>query len=157
MPRIAVSGHRDLPPAVRRLIDDALRAALHARPPVTGLSCLADGADQLFARAVLDTGGTLEAVIPAARYRAAFPEDRRASYDDLLVRAEIVHRLPHVDPDPEAHMAASTFMLDRADELWAVWDGEPARGYAGTADVVTHARNLGTPVLVIWPEGATRA
>jgi len=35
-------------------------------------------------------------------------------------------------------MAASAYMIDHADELWAVWDGQPARGYGGTADVVAY-------------------
>jgi hypothetical protein len=47
-------------------------------------------------------------------------------------------------------------MLDHADRLFAVWDGKPARGYGGTADVVTEARNRGMPVRVIWPDGAQR-
>jgi hypothetical protein len=53
-------------------------------------------------------------------------------------------------------MAASTFMLGRADHLWAIWDGRPARGYGGTADVVAYARENGLPVRVIWPDGAHR-
>ena len=47
-------------------------------------------------------------------------------------------------------------MLDQAERTFAVWDGKPARGYGGTADVVAEARDRGTPVTVIWPEGATR-
>jgi hypothetical protein len=53
-------------------------------------------------------------------------------------------------------MAASELMLADVDELFAVWDGEPARGYGGTADVVAYARQLGTPVRIIWPRGARR-
>jgi hypothetical protein len=44
----------------------------------------------------------------------------------------------------------------RAEQLWAVWDGQPARGYGGTADVVSAARAIGLPVQVIWPPGAHR-
>jgi hypothetical protein len=47
-------------------------------------------------------------------------------------------------------------MVDGADELYAVWDGKPARAYGGTADVVAYARERATPVRVIWPEGARR-
>jgi hypothetical protein len=36
---------------------------------MTGSSCPADGADQIFARAAAVAGGTLEAIIPGARYR----------------------------------------------------------------------------------------
>jgi hypothetical protein len=49
-----------------RLVDEAIRAELTGyAPDVTGISCRADGDDQIFARAVTDLGGTLEAVIPA--------------------------------------------------------------------------------------------
>jgi hypothetical protein len=47
-------------------------------------------------------------------------------------------------------------MLADADELLAVWDGQPARGYGGTADVVEAARYKGIPVTVVWPAGAKR-
>ncbi len=53
-------------------------------------------------------------------------------------------------------MAASKLMIDHSDELYAVWDGKPARGYGGTADVVAYARAHGTSVHVIWPPGAQR-
>ena len=53
-------------------------------------------------------------------------------------------------------MVASELMIDTADELYAVWDGEPARGYGGTADVVAYARGCGKPVSVFWPDGAQR-
>ena len=157
MYRIAISGHRGLPAPTVSLIDRAVRAALAERAPdVTGLSCLADGADQIFARAVTDLGGTLEAVIPAAQYREGLPADSRPEYDGLLAQATAVHRLPFTESTSESHMAASKLMVDEADELYAVWDGKPARAYGGTADVVAYAREHGTPVRVIWPDGAQR-
>jgi hypothetical protein len=156
--RIAFTGHRGLPPATARLVDAAIRAELSGRAgSVTGLSCLADGADQVFARAVLDLGGRIEAVVPAARYRRGLPPRARAEFDLLLARAGAVHRLRYPAPATSmAHMAAGEFMLGLAGELWAVWDGKPARGYGGTADVVAHARACDIPVLVIWPDGACR-
>jgi len=156
--RIAFTGHRGLPSATASLVDAAIRAELSGRAgSVTGLSCLADGADQVFARAVLDLGGRIEAVVPAARYRRGLPARARSEFDLLLARAGAVHRLRYPAPaTPAAHMAAGEFMLGRAGELWAVWDGRPARGYGGTADVVAHARDRGIPVLVIWPDGAHR-
>jgi hypothetical protein len=157
MYRIAISGHRGLPGPTVRLVDRALRAALTGRAPgMTGLSCLADGADQVFARAVTDLGGTLEVVVPAAGYRAGLPAHSHPGYDALLAQAAAVRRLPFTESTPESHMAASKLMVDQADELYAVWDGEPARAYGGTADVVTYARQHGTPVRVIWPDGAQR-
>jgi hypothetical protein len=157
MYRIAISGHRGLPAPTARLVDQALRAALAERAPdVTGLSCLADGPDQIFARAVTDLGGTLEAVTPAAEYREKLPEDSHTGYDDPFAQAAAVHRLPFTESTPESHLAASKLMVDQADELYAVWDGKPARSYGGTADVVAYAREHGTLVRVIWPDDAER-
>jgi hypothetical protein len=156
MPRIAVSGHRDLPAGTVLLVDEAIRSAMsdHAAG-VTGLSCLADGADQIFARAVVDLGGEIEAVVPAEQYRDGLPRQAHGEYDRLLAKAVAVHRLPFTESTPEAHMAASKLMIREANELYAIWD-RPARGYGGTADVVAHACERGLPVLVIWPEGARR-
>jgi hypothetical protein len=53
-------------------------------------------------------------------------------------------------------MAASAEMLQAAGLLIAVWDGEPARSWGGTADVAAAARSQGLPVTVVWPKGATR-
>ena len=107
---------------------------------MTGISCLADGADQIFARAITDLGGTLDVVIPAAGYRAGLPADSHPEYDALLAQAAAVRRLPFTESTSESHMAASRLMIDEADELYAVWDGKPARGCGGTADVVAYAR-----------------
>lgn len=157
MPRIAISGHRGLNVRTTDLIDRAIRERLSRYPAgVTGLSILADGADQIFARAVIDLGGTLEAFIPAEEYQAGLPAEAHAEYDNLLKRAVAVHVLPFVESTSESHMAASKLMVNEADELYAVWDGEPARGYGGTADVVAYARDHDTPVDVIWPAGASR-
>jgi hypothetical protein len=155
--RVAISGHRGLPERTERLVDTAIRAALAGQAPeVTGISCLADGADQIFARAVTDLGGQLEVVVPAAEYRQGLPEIARPEYDRLIAQACAVQRLPFTESTSHAHMAASRLMLSAADELYAVWDGQPARGYGGTADVVSYACERGVPVRVIWPSGARR-
>jgi hypothetical protein len=157
MPRLAFCGHRGLNAATARLVDRAVRAALAAdATDLTGLSCLADGADQIFARAVADAGGRLEVVVPAERYRDGLPEALRPGYDQLFALAAGVHRMPFRDPSARSYMAAGEFMIDHADELYAVWDRKPGRGYGGTADVVGYARRRGIPVRVIWPDGAER-
>lgn len=156
--RLAISGHRGLPGGTEQLIAAAVRAELLRYKPadLVGITCLADGADQIFARAVLDVGGRLDVVIPARRYREGLPAESHAGYDELLAKASSVHELPHTESTEQAHMDASRCMLERADALLAVWDGEPARGHGGTADVASLARELGLDVTVIWPSGATR-
>ncbi|MFC6081707.1 hypothetical protein [Sphaerisporangium aureirubrum] len=154
---IAISGHRGLDASTSTLVQAAINGALAEHSSdVTGLSCLADGADQIFARAVVDRGGTLEVVVPAQKYRESLPALSHNEYDALTARARTIHRLNFVESTPESHMEASRVLLDLADELYAVWDGEPARSYGGTADVVSEAHSRGMTVHVIWPEGAKR-
>lgn len=159
MTTIAVSGHRGLQPQTAQLVDAAIRVELGRyadSDDLTGLSCLADGADQIFATAVLDAGGELEVYIPAEQYRAGLPSDCWPSYDALFSRASAIHALERIESTPQAHLAASAAMLEHADLLFAVWDQEPARGYGGTADIVAFARAHDVPVTVIWPAGASR-
>ena len=156
--KVAITGHRQLPPGTSRLVDAAIRAELrrYSAGDLIGVSCLADGADQLFARAVLDLGGRLEVVVPAGDYRAVLPPVCHTVYDELLARAAEVFRLSHRTSTSEAFMDASRRMLGYVDQLLAVWDGKPARGFGGTADVVRLAGDLGLTVTVLWPSGATR-
>ncbi len=123
---------------------------------LVGVSCLAGGPDQLFARIVLELGGTLVVVVPAAHYRNGLDPDEQVGYDELLARAKHTERLPFVASTEQAHLAAGQAVVDQSDQLVAVWDGQPARGLGGTADIVGYARQQGVPVTVVWPEGATR-
>jgi hypothetical protein len=154
--QLAITGHRGLSAELEAEIDRMIRSAVAETGAVVGVSCLADGADAVFAQAVLDVGGSLVAVLPAARYRETLPEDYRPVYDRLLARAGKVVQLPFVTPDPHAYMEAGKRMVDESDLLLAVWDGQPGRGPGGTADVVAYARSRGVPVTVLWPEGAIR-
>ncbi|SDJ60947.1 hypothetical protein SAMN04488074_102508 [Lentzea albidocapillata subsp. violacea] len=154
--RLAITGHRGLTAALEAEIDRMIRAAVAENGSVVGVSCLADGADAVFAQAVLDAGGALVAVLPASRYRDTLPESYRPVYDGLLARAGKVVQLEYVTPDPHAYMEAGERMVDESDALLAVWDGLPGRGPGGTADVVAYARSKGVPVTVLWPEGAVR-
>jgi hypothetical protein len=158
MTRIAITGHRGLPEATTTLVDKALRAEIgkRGRADLIGISCIADGADTVFARAVLDAGGSLVVVVPARQYRDSLPAGHHRAYDELLAAAVDVVRLDYEESTSQAHQAGSVRMLGMADELFAVWDGKPARGYGGTADVVAVARQRAIPVTVVWPEGAQR-
>jgi len=155
---IGITGHRGLTGDVEDYVRREIREVLRRRPPETlaGMSCLADGADTIFAQVLRELGGRLTAVVPAAAYRDGLPADHHPTYDSLLAAASAVHRLGYRDSTPEAHLAASRFIVDAADEMLAVWDGRPARGPGGTADVVAYARATGTPVTVIWPSGRER-
>lgn len=152
--KVGVTGHRDLTPETVKLVERAFDEHLSGHGQLIGISSLAEGADQLFARAVLAHGGDLDAIVPSTAYRGLRQD--LAEYDRLLALARRVTRLPYQEDGPAAHMAASLVMVERSELLLAVWDGQPARSFAGTADVVGYARQVQVPVEVIWPQGASR-
>lgn len=159
MSRVGITGHSTLRDPSAQLISDALDEVLarYAPAALVGVSCLARGADQLFARAVLDRGGTLEVVLPSADYRRRrVAEDNAATFDALLARAGAVCTLPFETSSREAYRAANEHMLSIVDVVVAVWDGKPAQRPGSTGDVVELARTMGLPVIVVWPEGAER-
>ncbi|MDI3422948.1 hypothetical protein QIT00_31140 [Streptomyces sp. B-S-A12] len=156
--RLGITGHRGLSAQVERMVRDTLDKELeqYDAAELCGVSCIADGPDAWFAEAVLDGGGRIEVVVPAEQYREGLPHSHHATYDKLLARAAEVHHTGMRESTSQAHMAGSEVLVGLVDRLIAVWDGQPARGYGGTADVVTYARRTGVPVDVVWPEGATR-
>ncbi|GAA3259017.1 hypothetical protein ACFO1B_53120 [Dactylosporangium siamense] len=159
MSAIGVTGHQNIPAGALAYVTAGIRDLLGAfEPPVTGVGSLAAGADQLFAAVVADLGGRLDVVVPCDGYDAAFgtPADARR-YRRLLSAAASVEWLPFPAPSEEAFMAAGIRVVERCSVLLAVWDGRPAAGRGGTADVVAHARSLGRPVHVLWPAGVTRS
>jgi hypothetical protein len=89
VPRIGITGHMDLSAETAELVGAAIRQALleHDIADLIGVSCIARGADSIFAQAVLGLGGSLEVVMPAADYR-----DRKVPPDHLPVFDDLVHR-----------------------------------------------------------------
>lgn len=156
--RIGVTGHSNITPDSLRIVADAIRAALaDLGGPITGLSCLARGADQVFARVVLDMGGDLEVVLPAADYREQkVKPDNRADFENLIQRATAVRVLPFETANRDAYAAAGDAVLADVVALVAVWDGAPPDGKGGTGDTVTVARERGLPIMIVWPDGAER-
>ncbi|MFC5959320.1 hypothetical protein ACFP51_34360 [Streptomyces pratens] len=160
MTTIAVTGHMDLTedstPLVRTALDDLLKP--YADGDLVGVSCIAKGADSLFAEAVLAAGGRLILVIPSQDYRQnKVKPDHAALFDRLVEAFGEVLVLPRETADRQAYEAANAGLVQRADRLVAVWNGEPPTGKGGgTADTVLEAREAGIPVDVVWPDGAAR-
>jgi len=157
--RIGITGHMNLTPATAGLVTHAIRDLLSAFQPeeITGVSCIAAGADSIFASQVLDLGGRLEVVLPAADYRERkVKPDHAATFDRLIGRANQVPVMPHAESNRAAYEDANEAMLSSCDLLFAVWDAQPAVDRGDTASVVEQARSRGLSVEIVWPEGAQR-
>jgi hypothetical protein len=156
--RIGITGHSALTTVSVPLVVESIRELLDGQENLVGVTCLARGADQLFASAVLDLGGTIEVVLPSADYRERKVKPAElAEFDELIGKAAGVHTMPFAAAGRDAYMAASEHVLSIVDELVAVWDGAPASGRGGTSDVVEAACARGMKVTVLWPAGCARA
>lgn len=155
--RVGITGHTNLVPECVPAVQAALTDVLERLDrPLVGVTCLAPGADQLFARAVLDLGGQVEVVLPALDYRDRLKPHQVAEYDELRAAATVVSVLPHMNSGRLAYIAANERMLASVEMLIAVWDGIAHQGKGGTADVVEQARSEGVPIEIVWPAEARR-
>lgn len=119
---------------------------------IVGITSLAIGADQVFAHAVLEHGGSLHVVVPFEGYETKFSEGHaRDAYELLLAKASTIEVLEKSSTEEFAYLAAGKKVVDLADEIIAVWNGKPAAGLGGTADIVDYAHSIGKPVTVITP------
>ena len=159
MTRIGCTGHQALSAATRRSVAAAIADVLATEvdDDLIGLTSLAEGADQIFAFAVLAAGGQLHAVIPSEGYDQSFTSfSARATYMALLGLAGTTTTLHFTTPDEDAYLAAGHEVTDCCELLVAVWDGQNAAGKGGTGDIVAYAREQGVDVRIVWPDGASR-
>ncbi|WP_331737260.1 hypothetical protein OG520_44530 (plasmid) [Streptomyces sp. NBC_00984] len=161
MVTIAVTGHIDLADEAVGPIRAGLRDLLAELrdDALVGRSCLARGADTLFAEEILSLGGSLSAIIPSRDYREAVvrPADL-TEFDALRDAAAEVTVMPYEHAGRAAYEAANRCLLQGADRLVAVWDGRAPTGRGGgTADTVAAARLAGVAIDVVWPPGALRS
>ena len=131
------------------------------------LSPLADGSDRIVAEAVLAQPlARLDAVLPLAMddyletfesdaSRAEFLELLKLSRRPILLRTRRLHEDRH-DADSQtelrhqAYVQVGQYVVDHCDVLIAIWDGEPAHGIGGTAEVVQYALDQRRPIIRIW-------
>lgn len=158
------------PPGSEPLVATAIDAFFASLPGVTGVCSLANGADILFAEAVLNHGGELhvilpicvedfvnESVIPAAgpSWLPRFESVRRRattfeSYGDAYLKGSgTPFHVTTLLIDGWAQYLAATKDL-RCRSL-AVWDAKPGDGFGGTASFVGHSVMQGRHVTCIDP------
>lgn len=141
--RVGLSGHQKLDdPRDWEWVEGELDKVLTSlSSPVIGITSLAVGADQLFAKTILRHKGSLEVIIPFPGYEDTFDEGSdREWYRRLLKAASKVAVMHRAGSDEECYLAAGKRVVDGADVLLAVWNGKPAAGLGGTGDIVEYAR-----------------
>jgi hypothetical protein len=131
------------------------------------LSPLAEGADRVVALAVLDyAGARLDVVLPLTieDYLEDFESaESKAEFRELLgkCRRPVLLRARNIRDDRrdagdqaelrrDAYRQVGQYVVDHCDVLIAVWDGQPARGRGGTAEVVKYAQEQNRPIIRVW-------
>ena len=151
---IGFSGHRVVanPAAVQRVIGETL-AALRAERvgEWLALASVAAGSDQIFVEEARRLGLSWHAILPLpkAEFERDFTAEDWVAVERLLVDAELVRVITENGSRDDAYLDCGMETVNGADVLMAVWDGLPAKGKGGTADVVAYARALGKPIILI--------
>ena len=157
--RVGVTGHRTLEnmPALRLRVAEVLGEIQRQAPSphLTIVSSLAEGADRLVPEVALARGqASLCAILPLAAgdYSDDFttPESR-AEFRALLRRSEDTLVIEPRPSRKAAYAAVGHQIVSQSDVLIAIWDGQPARGPGGTAEIVGYAEEHGVPVYWIDP------
>ncbi|MGW5750967.1 hypothetical protein [Nocardia rhamnosiphila] len=94
------------------LVREELTRRLADVSDLVGVSCIARGADSVFARAVLELGGGLEVVLPSRNYREAkVKPDHAPAFDELVARASEVRVMDFEEAGREAYEAANEALV----------------------------------------------
>lgn len=151
--RVGITGHQVLDdPGAWSWVGRVMRQELaDIRHSPVGVTSLAVGTDQLFAKVVLERGGSLHVVLPFADIERTFSQEDLADFRELIRYAAAVEEIDVPGTNEDAYLAAGQRVVDLSDVILAVWDGGPAKGKGGTADVVAYATRRGVSLVHINP------
>jgi hypothetical protein len=151
---VGFSGHRQL--ANLEGAASAIREALVLlRSELSGewiaLSSIASGGDRLFVQQARSLGLSWHAILPLPRAEFAkdFTPAEWSVVEATLETADHLRVMAESGDRQESYLDCGVETVDESDVLLAVWDGDPARGKGGTADVVQYAKAIGKPLLIV--------
>ena len=142
---VAGTGHRFVEFPVDRFVR-SIAAELCLLGPRKVISGMALGLDMALAEAALMIGVPFIAAVPFPMQASRWPEDQQARWRGLLLKAyEVVHISPFTVTS--AYERRNRWMIDRADQVLAYWDGSLN---GGTANGVRYAEKKRVPILNLW-------
>jgi hypothetical protein len=151
--KAGITGHQELGPAdvVQRVVA-AMNAVIDRYRVNEGFTCLARGADQLYADVLAERGLPYCVIIPSANYSSLFTSaSDRNRFERLLRLASRTIALPFKEASELAFYEAGKRVVDMSEAIIAAWDGQAAKGLGGTADIVAYALTAGRMVIQIEP------
>lgn len=152
---VGFAGHRRVEdPAMSKAVIrrelDAMAASLNGE--LIGVSSAAAGADLLFLEACAEAGLRTVVILPFRRelFERDFedPEEWRRA-ETLMDAALWCEVAPGGEEAPAAYHRVAREMLELADRMIFLWDGQPPRGLGGTGETVREAAEWGIPARII--------
>jgi hypothetical protein len=137
-----LSGHAHAPRLYAPVAEDHVKVNLRI------VSALAEGADCLVAQEAIDQGYELFAPLPfqIGDYENDFTHDLE-TFRRLAAQGHVVELDgDRGDNETASYEAAGRFVAGNCDLLIAIWDGKPARGRGGTAEIVEFAALSDLPI-----------
>lgn len=151
--KVGFTGHQNIgPESTVEWVYARLSEEVEKHHATHGYTCLAAGADQLFAEVLREKDIPFSALIPCDDYETTFNNTSDLqSYHRLLSFALERVKIGSGPPSEIAYYNAGKEIVSRAELIFAVWDGEKAKGLGGTGDIVIHAIDKGKTVIHINP------
>jgi len=153
--KIGVTGHRRL--INHSKISNILKKELEKINLVYDfqeiISPLAEGADTLVAKALLEINKDIKLSVPIPiqeeKYLEEFISDKdRKEFEVLKDKASSIYVVKE-GLDDNIYMNVGKEVVNKSDFLIALWDGKEANGVGGTADVIAYAKECVKPILHI--------
>lgn len=161
---IGFTGHRSgydeaiIRPALVKVLTDLKQRAQQAGGQAELYASVAEGSDTLCVEIAREQGMPVHLLLPleTAEFERDFSSP--AAWKRSQAQLSISRQRPGHDSEhlvageatrPECYFNQAIHMLDAVDVVVAVWDGQPARGLGGTAQVIAQAKEIGTPVVQI--------
>ena len=149
--KVGVSGHQKRRGISWSWVSYNLKAELSKLCTIQeAFTSLAEGSDQVFAKAALELGIPVTAVIPLSDYERFFRGRGLIQYHHLLKLCNKINL--SATPDAEkAFFDAGKYIVDGIHILFAVWDYKEAVGLGGTADIVAYAKGINRTIIHLDP------
>lgn len=161
---IGFTGHRSgydeaiIRPALVKVLTEMKERSEKVGGQAELYASVAEGSDTLCVEVARELGLPVHLLLPLEE--AEFEKDFSSTAAWQRSQAQLVtagqrpghdsaHLVTGEATRPECYFNQAIHMLDAVDVVIAVWDGQPERGLGGTAQVVTQAKEIGTPVVQI--------
>jgi uncharacterized phage-like protein YoqJ len=89
----------------------------------------------------------LECAIPCKNHSDNWEEESKTLYANILRQADIVTYVSKEEYRPYLMQKRNMYMVDKADMIFAVWDGTSG----GTANCINYAKKKKRPIYVLHP------